>query len=123
MLDRAKNVHKDDYSNLLPFYNYDLKTTAGDKAELDSVIYKAKTGIVLHDLRNDWIDDLYLLVGTRPITCRNNTIQRTRCSSLSTMLLPIKKKMVITATSAAGWMAIPPERIIYQRRTDIFPKA
>ena len=64
VLDRAKSVHKDDYSNLLPFYNYDLKITAGDKAELDSVIYKAKTGIVLHDLRNDWIDDLYLLWGT-----------------------------------------------------------
>lgn len=64
VLDRAKSVHKDDYSNLLPFYNYELKITAGDKAELDSVIYKAKTGIVLHDLRNDWIDDLYLLWGT-----------------------------------------------------------
>jgi TolA-binding protein len=60
---RAKETFKDDYSKLLPFYNYELSVTAQDKGELDSVIYKAKTGIVLHDLRNDWVDDLYLLWG------------------------------------------------------------
>jgi outer membrane protein assembly factor BamD (BamD/ComL family) len=60
---RAKGVHRDDYSELLPFYNYELSTTAQDKGELDSVIYKSKTGILLHDLRNDWVDDLYLLWG------------------------------------------------------------
>ncbi|HEX6333653.1 MAG TPA: tetratricopeptide repeat protein, partial [Flavisolibacter sp.] len=31
--------------------------------QLDSVIYKSQTGVVLHDLRNDWIDNLYLLWG------------------------------------------------------------
>lgn len=60
---RAKDTHRDDYTLLLPFYNYSLETTAADSALLDSVIYKSKTGIVLHDLRNDWVDDLYLLWG------------------------------------------------------------
>jgi hypothetical protein len=63
VIDRAKEAHVDDYSRLLPFYNYSLDFTSNDKQELDSVIYKSKTGIVLHDLRNDWIDNLYLLWG------------------------------------------------------------
>lgn len=60
---RAKEAHRDDYTTLLPFYNYSLDVTAQDKTQLDSVIYKSKTGIVTHDLRNDWIDNLYLLWG------------------------------------------------------------
>lgn len=60
---RAKEGHKDDYSKLLSYYNYDLEATKADKQQLDSVVYKSKTGIVMHDLRNDWIDDLYLLWG------------------------------------------------------------
>ncbi|HEX8316546.1 MAG TPA: tetratricopeptide repeat protein, partial [Flavisolibacter sp.] len=61
ILDRAKAQHKDDFSQLLPFYNYSLDVTAGDSLQLDSVIYKCRTGIVNHDLRNEWIDELYLL--------------------------------------------------------------
>lgn len=63
VLARAKEANKDDYSKLLPYYNYSLEATKRDKQQLDSIIYKAKTGIVMHDLRNDWIDDLYLLWG------------------------------------------------------------
>src|SRR5215210_540661 len=37
VLDRAKAQHKDDYSQLLSFYNYDLNGTAADSAQLDSV--------------------------------------------------------------------------------------
>ena len=59
----AKTAHIDDYSQLLSFYNYSLDATAQNKTELDSVIIKSQTGIVLHDLRNDWIDDMYLLWG------------------------------------------------------------
>lgn len=59
---QAKAVHKDDYSQMLPFYNYSLDATAAN-AQLDSVIYKAQTGIVIHDLRNSWIDNLYMLWG------------------------------------------------------------
>jgi outer membrane protein assembly factor BamD (BamD/ComL family) len=60
---RAKAAFKDDYSQLLPFYNYTLQATATDKSEIDSVIYKCTAGILLHDLRNDWIDNMYLLLG------------------------------------------------------------
>jgi tetratricopeptide (TPR) repeat protein len=61
IIDRAKAQHKDDFSQLLSFYNYSLDGTAADSAQLDSVIYKCRTGIVNHDLRNEWIDELYLL--------------------------------------------------------------
>jgi outer membrane protein assembly factor BamD (BamD/ComL family) len=63
IIENAKSQQKVDYALMLPFYNYSLDETAQDSAQLDSVIYKSKTGIVLHDLRNDWIDDLYMLWG------------------------------------------------------------
>jgi outer membrane protein assembly factor BamD (BamD/ComL family) len=63
VLERAKTSFKDDYSQLLPFYNYSLDVTAKDSIQLDSITYKASTGIALHDLRNDWVDNLYLLWG------------------------------------------------------------
>lgn len=63
ILERAKASHRDDYTQLLSFYNYSTNITAADSAELDSVIYKATAGIVLHDLRNSYIDDMYLLIG------------------------------------------------------------
>jgi tetratricopeptide (TPR) repeat protein len=63
VLGRAKASFTDDFSKLLPFYNYSLDVTAADSIQLDSIRYKASTGIALHDLRNDWIDNLYLLWG------------------------------------------------------------
>lgn len=63
VLERAKASFKDDYSQLIPFYNYTLDITAADSIQLDSISYKAQSGIVLHDLRNDWVDNLYLLWG------------------------------------------------------------
>ncbi len=63
IIDRAKAVHRDDLTQLLSFYNYDLDETAKDSIQLDSLIYKATTGIVLHDLRSDWADNMYLLWG------------------------------------------------------------
>ena len=60
---RGKSIHRDKYTDLLPFYNYSLEQTAADKQELDSVIYKVTTGILIHDLRNDWLDNMYLLMG------------------------------------------------------------
>jgi hypothetical protein len=60
---RAKALNRDDYTKLLPFYNYSLDATALQKKELDSVIFKCTTGILIHDTRNDWIDNLYLLMG------------------------------------------------------------
>ncbi len=63
VLDRAKAAHKDDYSKLISFYNYSPAAMKADSAQLDSVIQKASSGIALHDLRNDWVDNLYLLWG------------------------------------------------------------
>ncbi|MEP7318529.1 MAG: tetratricopeptide repeat protein, partial [Panacibacter sp.] len=58
----AKSTFADDYTKLLPFYNYSLDVTA-NSSELDSVIYKCNAGILLHDLRSDWVDNMYLLMG------------------------------------------------------------
>src|SRR6188474_1564608 len=63
VLEEAKLAHVDDYTELLSFYNYSLDETSANKVHLDSIISKSTTGIVLHDLRNDWIDNLYLLQG------------------------------------------------------------
>lgn len=59
----AKQAFRDDYTTLLPFYNYTLDATAAQKTELDSVLQKCNAGILLHDLRNEWIDDMYFLMG------------------------------------------------------------
>lgn len=63
IIERAREQHQDDYTSLLTFYPYTLEATVADSIQLDSVIYKARTGIVNHDLRNEWIDELYLLWG------------------------------------------------------------
>lgn len=59
---QAKSQHQDDFTTLLPFYNYSLENTATSR-QLDSIIIRSSTGLVLHDLRNDWADNLYLLIG------------------------------------------------------------
>ncbi len=63
IINKAKLSFKDDYTQLLPFYNYTLNATAEEKLEIDSIIYKTTAGILLHNLENAWIDDLYLLMG------------------------------------------------------------
>ncbi|MEO6639457.1 MAG: tetratricopeptide repeat protein [Ginsengibacter sp.] len=63
VIERARLSSKDDYAKLLPFYSYSLTGTAAQSTELDSVIYKATAGILLHDLRSNWVDNLYLLIG------------------------------------------------------------
>lgn len=63
VMERAKRSFKDDYSQLIPFYNYSLDQTAADSIQLDSVSYKAQTAIILHDLRSDWADNMYILWG------------------------------------------------------------
>jgi tetratricopeptide (TPR) repeat protein len=63
VVDRAKLSLKDDYTNMLAFYPYTLESTSAQKSELDSVIYTSTAGILLHDLRNDWIDNMYMLIG------------------------------------------------------------
>ena len=59
----AKDGFKDNYDELLPFYGYDLNAIAQNTTEIDSIIYKATAGIIFHDLRTNWIDNFYLLIG------------------------------------------------------------
>lgn len=61
-LERAKGTYRDDYTKLLSFYNYDLDQLSADR-DIDSIIYKANAGILIHDLRNSWIDNLYMIMG------------------------------------------------------------
>jgi len=63
VIERAKLSYRDEYANLLPFYPFSLDNTATQTADLDSVIYTSTAGILLHDLRNDWIDNMYMLIG------------------------------------------------------------
>jgi TolA-binding protein len=63
VLEQAKLSHRDNYSQLLTFYGYTADEVAQYKSELDSLVYKSKTAIVLHDLRNDWVDNMYLIWG------------------------------------------------------------
>ncbi|MGN6194940.1 MAG: tetratricopeptide repeat protein [Ginsengibacter sp.] len=63
VIELARMATKDDYSKLIPYYSYSLENTTAQKNQLDSVIYKATAGILLHDLRSDWVDNFYLLIG------------------------------------------------------------
>jgi hypothetical protein len=60
MIQKARDVNEDDYTELLPFYDYDLSITA--KESIDSIIYRCNANIVLHDLRSNYVDDAYLLL-------------------------------------------------------------
>ncbi len=62
LLEMMKYNYKDDYSQLLRFYNYDPEVLS-KASELDTVLAKSNAGILVHDLRNAWIDNLYLLMG------------------------------------------------------------
>ncbi|HVZ25933.1 MAG TPA: hypothetical protein VG842_07765, partial [Sediminibacterium sp.] len=61
IIDRARQAHHDDFTHLLSFYDYTLDQTA--KGDIDTILYKCTAGILLHDLRSDWVDKLYLLMG------------------------------------------------------------
>jgi tetratricopeptide (TPR) repeat protein len=63
VISAVRQAHKDDYTKLLSFFDHSPQEAAGQQQELDSVILKCNNGILLHDLRNDWVDDLYLLMG------------------------------------------------------------
>lgn len=62
IIDYATQAHKDDYTTLLSFHPYSLDVTSRS-GDIDSILETATAGILLHDLRNDWIDDLYLVIG------------------------------------------------------------
>lgn len=61
IIQKSRNAYKEEYGTLLSFYDYDLATTS--KYNFDSIIYRCNANIVLHDLRSNWVDDAYLLLG------------------------------------------------------------
>ena len=63
IIERATDAQRDDFTRLLPFYGYSLDITSNEKSEIDSILLKCTAGILLHDLRNSWVDNLYLLIG------------------------------------------------------------
>jgi len=60
MIQKARAIYEDDYTEILPFYDYDLSIIA--KESIDSIIYRCNANIVLHDLRSNYVDDAYLLL-------------------------------------------------------------
>jgi len=60
IIQKARALNEDDYTELLSFYDYDLSITA--KESIDSIIYRCNANIVLHDLRSNYVDDAYLLL-------------------------------------------------------------
>lgn len=63
VIENARMNQQEDYTKLLPYYSYSLENTASQENDLDSVIQKATSGILLHDLRSDWVDNFYMLIG------------------------------------------------------------
>lgn len=92
VIERARLSNKDDYSKLLSFYGYTLESTAAQASDLDSVIYKATAGILLHDLRSSWVDNLYLLIGKAYYLKRDFDSASMTFQFINYNLYPKKKK-------------------------------
>ena len=60
VLARAKAQFKEDYTQLLPFYNYTLETTSKDKRNLDSVLDKVNSAILF---------EIFVIVGQTIFGC------------------------------------------------------
>ncbi len=110
VIERARLANKDDYGKLLPFYGYSLNTTAIQKTELDSVIYKATAGILLHDLRSDWVDNLYLLIGKSYLYQKEFDSASMTFQFINYNLFPRKKKddnpLIVGTNANAGGKSI-----------------
>ncbi len=59
----ATEAQKDSFERLLPYFPFSLDFTKNQKNELDSAVQKATGGILLHDLRTNWVDNFYLIIG------------------------------------------------------------
>ncbi|MEO5647549.1 MAG: hypothetical protein ABIQ56_04255, partial [Chitinophagaceae bacterium] len=92
VIERARMSGKEDYTKLLPFYGYSLDNTASQASELDSVIYKATAGILLHDLRSDWVDNMYLLIGKAYLLRKDFDSASMTFQFINYNLYPRKKK-------------------------------
>jgi len=130
VLERAKMAQKEDYSGLLRFYPYTLENTATQKSELDSVIYTSTAGILLHDLRNDWIDNMYMLIGKAYFLRNDLDSAMMTFQFINYNLFPRKRKnddddrIVGTNSAASGYkisIANKEKRNILQKVTALPP--
>ncbi|MFN8244008.1 MAG: hypothetical protein U0X40_08140 [Ferruginibacter sp.] len=129
VVERAKMSNRDDYSRLLAFYPYDLKGTSAQKNDLDSVITTCTAGILLHDLRNDWIDNMYLLIGKAYFYRQELDSAEMTFQFINYNLFPRKKheedNRIVGTTSAAVGSAISiankEKRNILQKMTALPP--
>lgn len=62
IMDKEVENYKESYDQLITFYPFDAGKLASN-AYLDTVIEHATAGLLLHDLRNKYVDELYLLLG------------------------------------------------------------
>jgi tetratricopeptide (TPR) repeat protein len=123
VLERAKVSQQDDYTKLLSFYPYTLENTASQTGDLDSVILKCTAGILLHDLRNDWVDNLYLLIGKAYLLRKDFDSASMTFQFINYNLFPRKKgeddsRVVGTGSSAMGSaisIANPEKRNLLQK--------
>lgn len=129
VVERAKMSNRDDYAKMLSFYGFDLKNTSGQKNDLDSVITTSTAGILLHDLRNDWIDNMYLLIGKAYFFKGDLDSAAMTFQFINYNLFPRKKReddnrIVGTTASAAGStisVANKEKRNILQKLTALPP--
>ena len=63
IIEKATLTQKDSFDKLLPYYTYNLASTKTQTTDIDSVMQKATAGILTHDLRSNWVDNFYLLIG------------------------------------------------------------
>jgi tetratricopeptide (TPR) repeat protein len=123
ILEKAKIAQQDDYTKLLGFYPYTLDNTASQTSDIDSVILKCTAGILLHDLRNEWVDNLYLLIGKAYLLRKDFDSAGMTFQFINYNLFPRKKgeedsRIVGTGSSASGSaisIANPEKRNILQK--------
>ncbi len=60
LIENERNNYEDDPSDLISFYDYSLDQLS--KKSIDSIIYRCNANIILHDLRNNRVDDSYFLL-------------------------------------------------------------
>lgn len=92
VIETAKYAQVDDLSKLLSYQPYSLDNTASQATELDSVIFKTTAGILLHDLRSDWVDNMYLLMGQAYFLRKNFDSAAATFQFINYNLAPRKRK-------------------------------
>lgn len=64
VMEKAKDHFRDNYTRLLPLYDYSLDFISTSlRPQLDSILTKTSTAVLTRDLRNQWADDIYLYMG------------------------------------------------------------